>query len=231
MIQKIQYIHDGKPLDLYNTGSEDPVILPNAIKEIRFFQDIEVPSVEGEILCSDVALYNLMPMSDGDKIRIYLVNVKYNPGDTHQIDKDFYVEFRIVSSSMTSSEPDVTEKDNYKEFVINIIDDSSFDSYLTRNSKRYENHTAGEIVADVLKPQWKKVEVGNATDRFDLTLPKWSGYHQVRYLSKFVEFNDGTGCATFPTLPVYFADGTNDYKFRFVSFGQLFATPESFIQE
>jgi len=234
LITKIQYIHNGKPFDLYNTKSDDPVILPNAVTGITFFQDIDVPSVEGEIVCSDVAIYNLMPLAFGDAIRIYTFNFKYDIAKTtFQPDVETYLEFRIVSASMTSPEPGISDKDNYKQFVINIIDPNSFDSYLTARSMRVDSGVA-DIVADILAPTWKtgvKIEPTIASDEFAMTLPRWSPYHQLRYISKFAKFSDGTGCVFFPTIPLHFVDGRSEYEFHFTNLSALMKREESFVKE
>lgn len=208
----------------------------NAVVNISFFQDIEVPSVEGEIVCSDVALYNLLPFAFGDKIRIFTMSTKYNSEKKEfTIDKEVFVEFRVVTASMTSPEPGVQDKDNFKTFSISIMDDNGFDGYLTRRSARFFDSIGG-IVKSVLSPVWKplnkvKIDPKISSDKYEITLPSWSVFHQLKYLSKFTEFSDGSGCVFFPTLPVFRVDGHSDYEFHYTSLSALMKNAESFIQE
>lgn len=236
MITKVVYIHKDQPYDVYQKDIQNPEILPNIIESINFFQDLFVPSIEGEIIISDFAMYDLLPLQYEDKIRIYTVNPIYNSSDkSFSIGKDYYTEFRIISADMISPEPNITDKDNFKQFALRIIDDSSFKGYLEKQSVMYKDKTITDIVKNVITPIFKannvKVNPSISTDKFDITFPKWSIYQRINYLTKFTEFSDGTGCVYFNSLPIYYENRQTEYTFNYTNLSALMKNNESFIDE
>lgn len=237
MITKVVYIHNDKPFDVYQKDIDDPEILPNIIDSITFFQDLYIPSIEGEIIITDFGLYDLLPLDYKDKIRIYTINPIYNSEDkTFEIGKDYYTEFRILSAEMMSSEPNILDKDNFKQFVLRIIDDMSFRCYLEKESVRYIDKTVTDIVKDIITPIWFKpsnikINPNISLDRYNITFPKWTPYQKLNYLSKFTEFSDGTGCVFFNSLPVFYEDRKSEYDFNYTNISSLIKNKEDFTNE
>jgi hypothetical protein len=237
MLTKVVYIHLNKPYDVYQKEVNDPEILPNVIDSISFTQDIFIPSIEGELVISDFMLYDLLPLAIDDKIRIYTINPIYDSiSKTLSIGKDYYTEFRILSAEPITSEPDVIDKDNIKQFRLRIIDDKSFDGYLFKKSDMYIDKDISEIVKDVIQPIWKlskeiKINQNISKDKYNLTLPHWEIYKQLNYLTKFTEFADGSGCVYYNSLPIYYENGQSEYNFNYTNISALFKNDEEFIDE
>lgn len=211
ILSKIRYIHNNKPFNMYNFSGDESqhgYIIDSNVNSIVLYQDILTPCIQGNIVFDDINLYSTLPFQYDDKIQLHITHIDDN---TNKIKYAGYLEFRIVTNNNLSYEPNITDRENIKRFSIDIIDDKSYESYIKHISKRYYNINAIDIIKDQLTvaSNWKLNKLDSNNLNLNITTPLWSAYHNIAYITRFIQGNGGNAFVLFPELPLYINNKTN----------------------
>lgn len=173
------------------------VNLIEIMRELNLFEDLFSNTMTGSLFLSDTQnLINILPIIGVEHLIVSLTK----PSTPWAIDKTFRV-YKITDRRKASAFSE--------DYILHFCSEEAVLNESLKISKSYTNMPVSDIVHDIainqLKIDPKKFPpdaLTSTTGNFDITVPYWSPFYTINWLSRMARTSSDPGCSF-----VFFEDG------------------------